>query len=161
MAPSLSTLLSPGRIILWEGPVAREQVLDGLVRAAATGWDTEQVHRAIEAIHQREAQGSTFLNEGVALPHARIPGLPSSRVSMGLCRAGVVDVPTENPVQLVFLILSPEERPEAQLQLLAAASKASQSRHLLAELLSCRGPGDVLSAIRRWETAQASPPSES
>jgi two-component system, OmpR family, sensor histidine kinase KdpD len=157
MALSLSALLSPGRIIIWDGPVSRGQVLDGLVRAAATGWDTDQIHRAMEAIHHRESQGSTFLNEGVALPHARVPGLPSPRVSMGLCRAGVVDVPTENPVQLVFLILSPEERPEAQLQLLAAAARASQSRHLLAELLSCRGPGDVLSAIHRWESEQAPP----
>jgi two-component system sensor histidine kinase KdpD len=150
---ALSELLSPDRIVIWDQGVTREQILESLVQVAATGWDAEQTGQAMDAIHQRESQGSTFLNEGVALPHARIPGLPIPRVSLGLCRKGVADAPTEKPIQLVFLILSPEEHPEAQLQLLAVAARAAQSRHLLAELLGSSDSGEILASIRRWEIA--------
>jgi len=76
-------------------------------------WDTT---RLLNAIVEREKQGSTFFNEGAAFPHARIDGLANSVISLGLTRQGVSDEPTEKPIELVFLILSPAESPMNRLK---------------------------------------------
>jgi mannitol/fructose-specific phosphotransferase system IIA component (Ntr-type) len=108
-----------------------------------------------DAIMKREAQGSTFFNEGVAFPHVRVPGLAAPVVALGLTREGVIDVATDKPIEIIFLILSPAETPETQAKLLALASRASQNRPLVQRLRSVRTPEETLRAIRDWEAAAA------
>ena len=105
---------------------------------------------------KREQQGSTFFNEGVAFPHARIDGLSNSIVSLGLTRQGVSDEPTEKPIELVFLILSPAQTPDEQIKILALASRAAQSRHLRQRLQLCKTSEEVMAAVRSsdWEEEQ-------
>ena len=88
----------------------------------------------MRAVREREAEGSTFFNEGVAFPHARIAGLAEPLVALGLTKGGVPDVAVEKPVEYVFLSLSPLEKPEIQVQLLALAARALQNRHPLQSL---------------------------
>ena len=77
---------------------------------------------------EREEQGSTFFNEGVAFPHVRVPGLSGPAIALGLTRKGVPDVITEKRMEIVFLILSPEEEPNTQVELLAQAGRAARNR---------------------------------
>ena len=148
---SLPQLLSSERIVIWKEPVGKEVVLRRLVEKVGergSVWDTT---RLLNAIVEREKQGSTFFNEGAAFPHARIDGLTDSIVSLGLTRQGVSDEPTEKPVELVFLILSPGENPDEQIKILALASRASQDRHFRQNLQSCRTPEEVMTAICDWD----------
>jgi mannitol/fructose-specific phosphotransferase system IIA component (Ntr-type) len=96
---------------------------------------------------EREQQGSTFLNEGVALPHARLPGLTTPRVAVGLTHAGVLDAPTERPVEVVVLMLSPESGPASHLQLLAVAGRALQRRELRARLRTAKTGDDAFAIL--------------
>jgi mannitol/fructose-specific phosphotransferase system IIA component (Ntr-type) len=114
----------------------------------------DQRFKKLEAILDREQQGSTFFNEGVAFPHARIAGLKGSCVALGLTRHGVSDVKTDKPVECVFLIFSPAEKPGEQIQILALASKAAQDRQLMETIRSVSAPDEIREAIRHWETLQ-------
>ena len=100
---------------------------------------------------KREEQGSTFFNEGVAFPHVRIDGLIEPVVALGLTRQGVSDVSTEKPIEIVFLILSPAQTPDTQVQILGLASRAAQNRHLLQGLRSARTPEEAMAVILNWE----------
>jgi mannitol/fructose-specific phosphotransferase system IIA component (Ntr-type) len=115
----------------------------------------------LNSISKREEQGSTFLNEGVALPHARIEKLHRPVVAIGLTRKGVSDVSTEKPIEYVFLILSPAEAPETQIRILGQVSRASRNRQLVRNLELCRTPAEVLTAFRDWETSQGASPRKS
>ncbi len=153
---SLPQLISPERVVIWNKPVGKEVVLKTLVEKLEQGkgvWDTA---RFLNAILEREQQGSTFFNEGAAFPHARIDGLSNSIVSLGLTRQGVSDEPTEKPIELVFLILSPAQTPDEQIKILALASRAAQSRHLRQRLQLCRTSEEVMTAVRHsdWEEEQ-------
>ncbi len=151
----LSSLLSARRIIRWDKPVLKEEVLRTLV-AAATGQETDATRdgdTVFAAVMDREEQGSTFYNEGFAFPHVRIAGLPDPTVTLGITREGISDVVTERPVQLVFLILSALETPETQTRILALAARASQDRHLIRSLREAPTPDLVLVAIQDWEAA--------
>jgi mannitol/fructose-specific phosphotransferase system IIA component (Ntr-type) len=108
-----------------------------------------------DSIMIREAQGSTFFNEGVAFPHVRVDGLAAPVVALGLTREGVIDVATDKPVEIVFLLLSPADPPATQVKLLALASRASQNRSLMQALRSVRTPEDALLAIHDAEAPAA------
>jgi two-component system, OmpR family, sensor histidine kinase KdpD len=147
----LSQLLSSERIVIWNEPVRKEAVLSRLVGTIEQRGEDIDPAKLLNAILEREEKGSTFFNEGAAFPHARVNGLTHSVVSLGLTRQGVSDEPTEKPVELVFLILSPAENPDEQIKILALASYAAQSRHLLQSLRSVRTSEEVMKAIRDWE----------
>jgi PTS system nitrogen regulatory IIA component len=88
-----------------------------------------------------------FLNEGVALPHVRVPGLRRSLPVLGLVHGGVIDVRTERPIELVFGLLSPEDQPTEHLKLLAAAARAFQDRNLRRALGAAQTPQQAFAAI--------------
>jgi two-component system sensor histidine kinase KdpD len=156
-APPLCDFLAPERVVIWDGPVEKEVVLRTLAEAAVAGAEVQPAV-VLADIAKREGQGSTFLNEGVALPHARIEGLHHPVVALGLTRKGVSDVSTEKPIESVFLILSPEEAPEIQIQILGQVSRASRNRELVRNLGICRTPAEVISAFRDWETSMRGSP---
>ncbi|HET6488882.1 MAG TPA: PTS sugar transporter subunit IIA, partial [Syntrophales bacterium] len=151
---TLSQFLSPKSIVIWKEPVTRDELLRQLTDAAWCDHAADQRLKKLEAILEREQQGSTFFNEGVAFPHARIAGLKGSCVALGMARSGVSDVTTDKPIECVFLIFSPEDGPGEQIQLLALASKAAQDRQLMESLRSAASPEEIHTAIRNWETLQ-------
>jgi two-component system sensor histidine kinase KdpD len=149
--PNLSQFLSPERIVVWNEPTRKETVLKRLAETVEQMVGIHDPVKLLNAILEREEKGSTFFNEGAAFPHVRVNGLTNSIVSLGLTRQGVSDEPTEKPVELVFLILSPAENPDEQIKILALASYAAQSRHLLQSLRSVRTSEGVMKTIRDWE----------
>lgn len=145
---TLAYLLSSNRILLWKEPVFKEQVLRGLVKAIGheeTGLDEESV---LELLRQREAQGSTFLNEEIALPHARVEGLIKPVVALGLTHQGIIDTPTPNKIKIVFLLLSPNKESGIHLQLLATAAKIFQHRELRRSLEKVQSAEEALEVIQ-------------
>jgi mannitol/fructose-specific phosphotransferase system IIA component (Ntr-type) len=153
--PSLSRRLAAHRIVVWSEPVAKETVLRTLASTFGKEEGIGDGDALYSAILKREEQGSTFFNEGVAFPHVRVPGLRAPAIALGLTREGVPDVITEKRMEIVFLILSPEEEPNTQVELLAQAGRAARNRSLLRNLASCATGEEVLAAIRDSETAQA------
>lgn len=149
--PTLAQLLAPERIVIWNEPVLKEEVLNALVNAALTGEDPAQTSAAALKIMEREHLGSTFFNEGVAFPHARLEALSESCLALGLTRRGIADVITEQPIEIVFLILSPAHPPTAQLRMLALTSKAAQNRHFLQRLQAAATPDAAMKTIEMWE----------
>lgn len=152
--PRLSLLTSPRRIVIWGRPVEKETVLRTLASTVREDAGSGPAESVFEAILRREAQGSTFFNEGAAFPHVRLEELKAPVVALGLTREGIVDVATDKPVEIVFLILSPADRPGTQVQLLGLASRAAQSRALTQALRSVRTPEEAMRAIVAWEAPE-------
>ncbi|HMK65434.1 MAG TPA: PTS sugar transporter subunit IIA, partial [Thermodesulfobacteriota bacterium] len=152
-APALlSSLLSPGRIILWNQPISRTAALRQLVTAVSASAGLGRIESILEIVMKREEEGSTFFNEGAAFPHARISGLAEPVVALGLSKEGISDVKTEKPIAMVLLILSPAENPDIQVKILGLAGRAALNRSLTHSLSQARSPEEVLEAVRLWES---------
>jgi two-component system, OmpR family, sensor histidine kinase KdpD len=145
----LSSLLSTDTILLWDNPVLKDIALRELMDSMKGVDDPKEV---LIQLLRREQESSTFLNEGVAFPHLRIEGLQKPVVSLGIAKRGVSDLSTDQPVNLIFLLLSPKEQPSRQIHLLSLAARAARSRHLLQNLLESSNATEALAAIRQWET---------
>jgi PTS system nitrogen regulatory IIA component len=95
------------------------ELLDALVAADAIGADRRD-HYLKEAL-KRERKGSTGFGHGVAVPHVKASGLDRLTVAIGISEAGVdFNALDKQPVHSIFLLISPEERPEEHIDAMEA-----------------------------------------
>jgi nitrogen PTS system EIIA component len=83
----------------------------------------------------RERLGSTALGLGVAIPHARLKGLQQATgVFVRLKTAIEFDAPDDQPVQLVFVLMVPENANEAHLESLSNLAEMFSRRSFREQL---------------------------
>lgn len=152
-AAVLSRPLQPNRIVIWEEPCTRQDVTRRLVESITNDPVGVSFDQVVQKLSERESQGSTFLNEGIALPHARFDDLREPQVALGLTHGGVLDAATDKPIEAVFLLLSPTSGASVHLQLLAKVGRALQNRELRRALQRSRTAMEALTAIYDFEAA--------
>jgi len=85
--------------------------------ADLTGIDVEAIHAAVM---ERERIMHTGLPHGLAVPHARLEKLVRPCVVLARSQAGVdFDSPDGEPARLIALLLTPDDQPESQIELLS------------------------------------------
>jgi two-component system sensor histidine kinase KdpD len=151
---ALPALLSADRIVLWNEPVSKMAVLTRLTEAAGPYVGKLGSRGLLDVVLERETHGSTFLNEGVAFPHAKTPEVARSLVAVGLTRQGISDGPGGRPIETVFLIVSPPSDLNEQVRILALTSRAAQSRQLREHLRLCETPDEVMKAFAEWKAEE-------
>jgi len=97
----------------------RDEAIRELCRAAAEVLPISVEHVS-DAIIEHEAQSSTALGEGVAVPHARLDGFPSTVCIFGLSARGIdFDSDDGKPARIIFILLTPICDDSIQLELLS------------------------------------------
>ncbi len=97
---------------------------------------------------QREEEVSTNLGNGFAIPHARLPGLTAPIVVFGRSPQGVIFSPrAPDVVHALFLLVTPDERPEVQLTLISQVATLCNDSARRDALLGADSPADVVVAI--------------
>lgn len=105
--------------------------------------------RVAEAVLEREAMMGTGLGHGVAVPHARLINVHAPLVVAGVARAGLdFDAPDDEPVRLVFLVLTPADDLGAQVQILGSIARLTREPRVRGEAISARTPTAFLAALR-------------
>jgi two-component system sensor histidine kinase KdpD len=125
-------------VSIWDEPMEKEAAMRHLLSACCRQNKKIPEEEAWQALAQRERQGSTFLGEDVALPHARLAGIEHAVVGLGVARQGVSEPATGKSVRIVFLLLSPISPPEAHVRSLRLISRLTQHALLRQELLKVR-----------------------
>jgi len=118
-----AALIAPQGIVPNLGAGSKKAALSCLARHAAEigRLDPDQIYRALIL---REKMGSTGVGGGVAIPHARLSGLGSLVVMFArLARPIDFDAVDDQPVDLMFLLLSPEHEVALHLKALSKISR--------------------------------------
>jgi mannitol/fructose-specific phosphotransferase system IIA component (Ntr-type) len=98
---------------------------------------------------QRETVAATGIGNGVAIPHARVPGLKDAIVVVGTSDAGInFDAPDGNPAHIVFLLLTPREDPTVQLNLSANIAKTFRDPDSLQKVLRTTTFTELLATLK-------------
>lgn len=84
-----------------------------------------------DSLFAREKLGSTGLGQGVAIPHGRVKGLKEATgVFIRLASPIPFDAPDGKPVNLLFVLLVPEQATDLHLQVLSELAQLFSSRSL-------------------------------
>jgi len=112
-------ILDPQSVLLDDDSPSKKRLLERAAHLLSLA-DTAPSEGIFERLLERERLGSTGLAGGVALPHARMPGVTGSHGAfIRLAEPVDFDSLDGQPVDLVFALLVPEEATEEHLQLLA------------------------------------------
>lgn len=95
------------------------EIIDRLVQANALS--AELRDEFIKAIVKREKRGSTGFGHGVAVPHVKHAAISEMAVAVAVSHNGVeFNALDKQPVYCIFLLLSPEDKPEDHLDAMEA-----------------------------------------
>jgi len=152
---SLSDILAGEDSVLLDVEVGdKKQLLSFMADYAARLLD-RPAHQLADVLWEREKLGTTGVGKGIAIPHGRIDQLKQVRGFFARLQTPVdFDSADRQPVDLVFLLFSPQEAGADHLHALAAVAQAMRDDPLCAQLRKAKKPKDVLRLL-----TSATPPS--
>jgi two-component system sensor histidine kinase KdpD len=141
-------------VLLWnnvaEKDTAIRQLLDRICRThSAIPFDY-----AWRAILEREKQGATFIGEEIAIPHARIEGIETTVLAIGVSKLGIYDPDSNNVATIMFLMLSPVSQPDSHVKLLGMISKMAGDSQWRAAMRQAGSEVEVMQILRHWISGQ-------
>lgn len=122
-----------------------QELLDLLVNAG-TVKDRDE---AYNALLERESKGSTGLEKGIAVPHAKTEAVDNLTVAIGLAPDGIdFQAIDGQPSKIFFLLLAKPDQSGPHIEALSEIARMSRSDAFMRALLSSQTPKEVLELIR-------------
>lgn len=134
----LGDLISPHGVISSLKASTKKQALQELSAKAATltGIDEREI---FNTLLQRERLGSTGVGDGIAIPHGKMASLPRIIGLFARLEEPIdFEAIDEAPVDLVFLLLAPENAGADHLKALARISRMMREPSAVAKLRASR-----------------------
>ncbi|NNF57413.1 MAG: PTS sugar transporter subunit IIA [Rhodothermaceae bacterium] len=122
--PSVAALLAPERIQVGLPEHGKDAVIGAVVDLLAGAPEVIDLARVSADVFEREAVMSTGVGKGLALPHARTPGVNGTVAAFAVTEAPVDYGALDGvPVRLVFLLVGPDTARGTHLHLLGRISR--------------------------------------
>ena len=149
----LKDALSAGGVVLDMAATDSEEAIRELMATVPAANFPANVNVTSLAL-ARERQLPTDVGNGVAIPHARCPGLAMPVMVVGRSAEGVVFNPSkEDPVRLIFLLVTPAERPQTQVFFLAQLAQVAASELVRERIARATTPQEVIQIIAAADPA--------
>jgi PTS system nitrogen regulatory IIA component len=147
----IAKLLPPSNILVDLDVTSKKRMFE---QAGLLFENNQGIARSLvfDSLFARERLGSTGLGQGVAIPHGRIKGLKDAIGAFVRLQQPVpFDAPDGKPVNLVFLLLVPEQATEQHLQILSELAQMLSDRDLRDKLSTDPDAGTLHRRITTWQ----------
>ncbi|WP_456408118.1 PTS sugar transporter subunit IIA [Thiolapillus sp.] len=149
-------LLHLDQIGLSSSAASKKRALEAIAALLAAGTNTPSTEAIYEKLLERERLGSTGMNHGIALPHARIKGINKPTGAFLQLAEGIdFDALDSKPVDLIFGLLVPEQATEAHLELLASLARLFNKPQLCAQVRQATSAEQILHLLNPPPLADA------
>ncbi|WP_224243120.1 helix-turn-helix domain-containing protein [Hyalangium gracile] len=148
-APALAPLLTPERVILKLSCAAMEDARDMAIGRICGATPGVPAARLAEELARREAEASSAVGNGVAVPHAIIEGLTPMAALVTLGKPLRHDTPDGQPLRLLIVLVG-GDRGRARLMRLAHVARLA-SHGLATRLQDAQHPREVLTHLEELE----------
>jgi fructose-specific phosphotransferase system IIA component len=146
---ALVDLISPEVVKVPLSAADKYGVIDELIQVLADAGKIGDKARVVDAIHRREALGSTGLEYGIAVPHAKTEEVKEITVAIGIAPQGIeFDAIDGKPSKLFFLILAAPDQSGPHIEALAEIAKLSKSKGFLEALIHASSAQEVVDLFR-------------
>jgi fructose-specific phosphotransferase system IIA component len=101
------------------------------------------------AVLDRESKGSTGLEEGIAVPHAKTTAVKDLTLAIGIAPKGVDFAALDGkPSQIFFLMLAPPDKAGPHIAALADIARITRSKAFCRLLLAAQSPAEVVELFK-------------
>ena len=103
----------------------------------------------IDLILKREKLCSTALDNFIAIPHAKIPGIDKTYISLCISNNGIDFGSIDGlKTKILILILNPEETGNHHLEILKSVSSLFTKKNVINQMLNIKNPEDIINFIK-------------
>ncbi|MBM7711621.1 PTS fructose transporter subunit IIABC [Enterococcus xiangfangensis] len=152
----IKELLIKDAMIMDLQAVTKEAAIDEMVQKMYDAGRISDIDVYKEGILKREAQTSTGLGDGIAMPHAKNSSVKEATVLFAKSQKGVdYEALDGQPTYLFFMIAAPEGANDTHLQALAALSRLLIDPDFVTKLKAAETPDQVQATFEAAEKAKA------
>ena len=148
---TISPLLSPQRIFLDTEISSKKKLLELIANIVA---DQTQLAESLiySNLLNRERLGSTGLGQGFAVPHARLENLDETIGCLFRLKEPVnFEAPDNQPVDLVFTIIIPQEATEEHLMILSSLARIFSQTDVCEAIRGATSKDEIAQIIKSAE----------
>lgn len=151
----LVTLLSPEAVRVLTGIGSKKRLFQELGEMFAD-LSGATPGAAFDALQERESLGPTGVGSGIALPHARLPGVEDVRaIFVRLEKPLDFESVDRQPVDLIFALFAPEDSGVDHLKALALVSRTMRNANLCAKLRANDDPATLYAMLTEMQAIRA------
>jgi fructose-specific phosphotransferase system IIA component len=134
---------------------SKDEVIEELVELLVSACDVCDADTIYQAVMNREREGSTGLEKGVAIPHAKCDAVERLSIVIGISKDGIeFDAQDGKPTKLFFLMIAPPTESGPHVQAIAKIVKMIKVENFRKKLINARTPQEVLEVIGRLEEGE-------
>ncbi len=123
----------------------KTEVIKELIHVLKNAEKISEFEAIYDAIIAREDLGTTGMEYGIAVPHAKTPAVQNLTAAIGISPDGVAFGAIDGkPSQLIFLILAPPGQSGPYIELLAEIAHITRSKSFCEMLISATSAKEVM-----------------
>ncbi len=128
----------------------KEEAIEHLCKTASELEGSYETEELFAHVMKREYDMGTALEEGIAVPHARIPHFKKPIVIFGRSLTGIEwDSPDGKPTNFIFLILTLKEEVETQVQILSLIARKFSQKEVREKILQTHNSDEIWEIIQK------------
>ena len=140
-------MLSDDAFLMNFDGTSKKQVLEELSKLAEIKLGINS-RTLLENLTKREKLGSTAVGNGIAIPHANVANIDRPFVFVSSLVNGLDFNSTDDlPVDIIFLLIAPDNKGSEHLQALALISRLLRNKELTTKLRGCKSAESALAVI--------------
>lgn len=141
-------LVNADNISFKDSASSKKKVLENLSQKLAVNTSATTAEKIFQVLLERERLGSTGLGKGVAIPHARVPGLTHTVAAMLTLDTPVAfESADSQPIDIAFGLLVPEEDTENHLQHLSRLVTLFRDAEICEKIRTAKDADDIFELL--------------
>tara|TARA_R110002124_G_scaffold22915_5_gene85535 strand:+ start:1956 stop:2414 length:459 start_codon:yes stop_codon:yes gene_type:complete len=136
---ALSQILTPARTVCDAPGISKKRLFETIATVVCGDQHSLAYDEVLDHLIARERLGSTGLGHGIAIPHCRVGDCSEPLGALLSLEEPIpFDAPDEQPVDLLFVLLVPEEAHQRHLDILATVARLFSQADFCARLRAAR-----------------------
>jgi PTS system nitrogen regulatory IIA component len=151
---NIAELVSKDRIVLGVDAASKKKALEYISEILSRDQQDVTAGEVFDCLIGRERLGSTGVGRGIAIPHCRLKGNHNTLAVLIRLKQGIdYDSIDNQPVDLIFAMVVPEDATDAHLKTLAQLAKMFSNAELVEKLHQADSAGAIYDLLEAGEPA--------
>lgn len=152
---NINEMLNDNSFLVGFEATSKKHLLNELCKLANKNFNIDE-RVLLENLTKREKLGSTAVGNGIAIPHANVSNIEKPKVLVATLSKGLnfyaID---DQSVDVIFLLLAPNEKSSEHLQALALISRLLRNNELTSKLRGCKNAESAMMVLTQTDSEQA------
>jgi nitrogen PTS system EIIA component len=150
---ALVQLLTPGRTVCRVSGLSKKRLFEKIAKVISEDQVSLPYSLVLSSLIAREKLGSTGLGAGIAIPHCRIENCTHALGTLvTLDQPTEFDAPDGKPVDILFILLVPDEAQQQHLDILASVAELFSQQAFCEAIRGAESSSTLFETATHWAT---------